>query len=153
MANAYTKIQIHIVFSVRFRYALIEPAWEEELYKYITGIVQKRGHKMLAINGMPDHLHIFIGYKPVEDLSALVREIKKAATEFIKTIYKPRVNFHWQEGYGAFSYSEDQVKIIVNYILNQKEHHRKVLFKDEYKQLLRDFNVEFDEKYVFKRPE
>lgn len=154
MANAYSKIQLHLVFAVKFRLALIHPAWEEELYKYITGIIQKRGHKLLAINGMPDHIHILIGFKPVEDLSSLIREIKKASTEWIKTNQLTRAKFQWPEGYAAFSYAESDIKKVANYIINQKQHHVKAKsFKDECMTLLKDFNVEFDEKYVLQDPE
>lgn len=154
MANAYSKIQIHIVFAVKFRLALIAPAWEEELYKYITGIVQKRGHKMLSINGMPDHIHILIGFKPVEDLSSLIREVKKASTEWIRSHNLTPYKFQWQEGYGAFSYSESDIPAVANYIRNQKQHHAHAsTFREEYIELLKDFNIEFDEKYILQNPE
>lgn len=154
MANAYSKIQLHIVFAVKFRFALIHQTWEEELYKYITGIIQNRGHKMLAINGMPDHIHILIGFKPVEDLSSLIREVKKASTEWIKSKQLTRSKFQWQEGYGAFSYAESDIKTVANYIINQKQHHAQVTsFKKEYIRLLNEFNIEFDEKYILQEPE
>lgn len=152
MANTYVKVQIQIVFGVKYRQGLISSVWEDELYKYITGIVERRGHKLLAINGMPDHIHIFIGYRPTEGLSDLVREIKKSSTEFIKDKRFVKGKFQWQEGYGAFSYSEDRVKMIVNYVLNQKEHHRKVTFREEYLTFLKEFNVEYNPDYLPEDP-
>jgi putative transposase len=154
MADAYSKIQIHIVFAVKFRLALISSRWEEELYKYITGIIQNHGHKLLAINGMPDHIHILIGFKPVEDLSSLIREIKKASTEWIKTKQLTTYKFQWQEGYGAFSYAQSDIKKVANYIINQKQHHAQAPgFRDEYIRLLKEFDVDFDEKYILQNPE
>lgn len=152
MANTYVKVQIQIVFGVKFRQALIHSSWEDELYKYITGIVERRGHKLLAVNGMPDHIHIFIGYRPTEGLSDLIREIKKASTAFIQDRKFCKFKFQWQEGYGAFSYSEDSVKNVVNYVLNQKEHHRKKTFREEYLKFLHDFNVEYNPTYLPEDP-
>ncbi|HTF05911.1 MAG TPA: IS200/IS605 family transposase [Bacteroidia bacterium] len=150
MADSYSKIQIHVVFAVKYRNALIHADWEEELYKYITGIVTAKGHKLLAINGMPDHIHIFIGLRPVEALSALVREIKKASTNFINQRGFIQHKFQWQEGYGSFSYAESQVKTVVNYILNQKEHHAVKKFNREFIEMLQEFGVEYTVEHLFK---
>lgn len=152
MADSYSKIQIHIVFAVKYRSALIHQSWEEELYKYICGIIQNKGHKLLAINGMPDHLHIFIGLRPVEALSALVREIKKASTQFINDKGFIRQKFQWQEGYGAFSYAESEVQTVVKYIRNQKHHHKNKQFNEEFLEMLREFDVEYKMEYLFKTP-
>jgi len=149
MANRFTQLYIHIVFAPKNRHALIKPSWEEALHKYITGIVQQRGHKMLAINGMPDHVHIFMGYEPTESLSDLIREIKKSSSEWIKSNRLCSMKFAWQSGYGAFSHSRSQVDAVVKYVRNQKEHHRKRSFKDEYLKILKDFEVEYDERYLF----
>jgi len=127
---------------------LVLRPWEEELYKYITGIVQKKEQKMLAINGMPDHLHFFIGMRPACCLSDLVREVKKSSNEFIKD--KKLCNgFHWQDGHGSFSYSHSHLSNVINYIMKQKEHHSKQTFKEEYLGLLKKFEIEFEEKYLF----
>lgn len=152
MANTLCKVQVHLVFVVKFRLALISESWEEELYKYITGIVERRGHKMLAINGMPDHLHIFIGQRPHEALSDLAREIKKASTNFINDKKLSRYKFQWQEGFAGFSYAESDVKNIVRYILNQKEHHRDKSFQKEFRKFLDEFDLECDPKYSFVDP-
>ncbi|MEO6870418.1 MAG: IS200/IS605 family transposase [Ginsengibacter sp.] len=148
MSSPFSKIYIQVVFAVKGRQSLIRSSWEEELYKYITGIVQNRDQKMLAINGMPDHIHFFIGMKPACCLSDLVREVKKSSNEFIKE-RKFCNGFHWQEGYGAFSYSHSHLSNVSNYIMNQKEHHRKTTFKEEYIELLKKFEIEYEEKYLF----
>ena len=147
--STYTQIYIQIVFAVRGRQSLIQPEWEERLYKYITGIVQKKEQKMLAINGIPDHIHFLIGMKPTCCLSDLIREVKKSSNEFIQTENFVRNNFNWQKGYGAFSYSHSQLNSVTKYILNQKNHHRKKTFKEEYLDILKKFNVDYNEKYLF----
>lgn len=148
MANTFSQIYLHIIFSVRNREMIIAETWEDSLHKYITGIITNRGHKLLAINGMPDHIHLFIGFKPVESVSDLVRDIKKSSTNFIKEKGYLKGKFYWQEGYGVFSNSYSQISDVCNYIANQKEHHKKISFKDEYLAILKQYNVEFDEQYV-----
>lgn len=140
---------IQIVFAVKYRDALIHESWEERLYQYITGIVQNKEQKMLAINGMPDHIHLLIGMKPSCCLSDLVREIKKSSTEFITENKLCKLKFNWQGGYGAFSYNHSQLDDVIGYIINQKEHHKKKTFKEEYTTFLKKFNIEYEEKYLF----
>ena len=149
-AGTFSQIYIQIVFAVKGRNSLIHKNWEEELYKYITGIVQNKGQKMLAINGVQDHIHIFIGMKPSCRLSDLVREIKKSSNNFIKDKRFTKYNFEWQEGYGAFSYSHSALDNVIKYVNNQKEHHRKKTFKEEYLDFLEKFNIEFKNEYLFK---
>jgi putative transposase len=150
MAGTFSQIYIQIVFAVEHRESLISPDWEEELYKYITGIVQNKGQKMLAINGMPDHIHIFIGMKPSCCLSDLVREIKKSSNDFIKEKKFSKYKFNWQEGYGAFSYSHSAIDNVVKYVMNQKEHHKKQTFREEYIDFLNKFQIEYKNEYLFK---
>ena len=147
--NTYSQIHIHIVFAVKGRKSLIKPDWEQELYKYITGIVQNKGQKMLAINGMPDHVHILIGMRPWCRLSDLVREIKKSSNVFIQEKGYVKFKFEWQQGYGAFSHSYSAVNNVIAYIQNQKEHHRNKTFRDEYMAFMKKFNVNFKEEYLF----
>ena len=147
--STYSQIYIQTIFAVKGRDGLIQPAWEERLYKYITGIVQNKGQKMLAINGIPNHIHFLIGMKPSCCLSDLVREIKKSSNEFINDNKLPKFKFNWQEGFGAFSYSHSQLDNVIAYIMNQKEHHKKKTFKEEYTDFLKQFNVEYDEQYLF----
>lgn len=149
MPNTYTQLYIQIVFAVQGRVSLIRSNWEDELYKYITGIVQNRKHKMLAINGMPDHIHIFIGLNPDDSISNLVREVKKASNAFIKEREYSKYPFKWQSGFGAFSYNRSDINTVVNYVMNQKEHHRKKTFREEYLELLKEFEIEFKDEYLF----
>jgi REP element-mobilizing transposase RayT len=151
MANTYTQIYIHGVFCVQDRYCLISKTWKDELFKYITGIVQKNGHKMIAINGMADHLHIFAGMKPSQSLSDLMQDIKGDSSKWINSKGFLRGRFSWQEGFGAFSYSASQIDGVVKYINNQEIHHTKKTFMDEYKDILKKFNIDFDDKYLFKK--
>ncbi len=138
-----------VVFAVQNRKALILPSFEERLYKYITGIVQNQGQKLLAINGTTDHIHIFFGMKPTCRLSDLVRDIKSDSSVFIKENKLSRFKFNWQEGYGAFSYSYSQKQDVIEYVMNQKKHHKKRTFRQEYLDFLKKFNVDYNEKYLF----
>ena len=149
MSGTFSQIYIQVVFAVKISEAMIQTSWEERLYKYVTGIVTNKGQKMLAINGIPNHIHFFIGMKPSCCLSDLVREIKKSSNDFIKENKFTKFKFFWQEGFGAFSYSHSQLDYVIAYIMNQKEHHRKKTFKEEYTELLKKFNVEYDEQYLF----
>ena len=149
MSGTFSQIYIQIVFAVKGRQSLIKNNWEEELYKYITGIIQNKGQKMLAINGMPDHIHIFIGMKPSCCLSDLVREVKKSSNEFINDKKFCSRIFSWQEGYGAFSYSYSALDNVIVYIMNQKQHHHVKTFKEEYLKMLKKFEIEFKDEYLF----
>jgi putative transposase len=149
MANTYSQIYIQVVFAVKHRAAIINTEWEERLFQYITGIVQNKGQKMLAINGMPDHIHFLLGLKPDCCLSDLIREVKKASNEFINDHKLTPTKFYWQDGFGAFSYSRSQIDSVVKYILNQKEHHKKKTFKEEYLEFLKKYEIEYNEKYLF----
>jgi len=149
MANTFTQLYIHIVFSVKLRASLIQNEWREELHKYITGIIQNQGHKVLVINSVPDHIHIFIGMKPDTSLSELVRDVKANSSKWINGKKFLKTKFQWQEGYGAFSYSHSQLDEVIHYIKEQQEHHRKRTFKEEYISFLKKYDVSYDSKYVF----
>jgi len=123
------------------------------MQKYITGIIQNYGHKMLAINNMPDHLHMFFGFRPNQSLADLMRIVKSESTKWINDKQFTPAVFNWQEGYGAFSYSRSQVPRVVEYVMNQEEHHRHKTFLEEYEQFLKQFEVDYDERYIFKLPE
>ena len=122
MADTYTQIYIQVIFAVQNRYALIHPVWEEEIYKFISGIVKNKGQKMLQINGTANHIHFLIGIKPTCILSALVREVKKSSDRYICENKLTPFKFKWQEGFGAFSYSHAQLDNVINYIKGQKDH-------------------------------
>ncbi|OQX75586.1 MAG: transposase [Bacteroidetes bacterium 4484_249] len=149
MSSTFSQIYIQIVFAVKGRNNLIQSSWEEELYKYITGIITNKGQKLITINGISDHIHILIGLKPSCRLSDLVREIKKSSNSFIKEKNFTRYKFEWQEGYGAFSYSHSALDNVIAYINKQKEHHRKRTFREEYLDFLKKFEIEFKDEYLF----
>jgi putative transposase len=149
MANTYTQIYLQIVFSPLGRDNLIHKSIKEELQKYTTGIIQNRKHKLLAINYMSDHVHIFIGYNPSQSLPDLLRDIKSNTSRFINEKKWMPGKFQWQEGYGSFSYSRSQIDDVINYIKNQEEHHKRSTFKEEYLMLLQKFDVEYDDRYLF----
>lgn len=153
MANTYTQIHIHAIFAVQNRTSLIHKNWQEDLYKYITGIIQNNGHKLLQIGGMPDHVHILFGMRPVQSLSELIQDIKGSSSKWINENNFIQGKFSWQEGYGAFSYGKSQVDSVIKYIQNQEIHHQKHSFQEEYLELLKIFEVNFDEKYILKNVE
>jgi REP element-mobilizing transposase RayT len=148
MADSYSKIYIQIVFAVRKRNPLISPAWEEELFKYMTGIITQKGQKLLAINGLPDHIHIFMGIQAKCCLSDLVREIKKSSNNFIKKNGFVRSHFQWQEGFAAFSYGQSQIGRVIKYIDNQKQHHLVRTFEEEYIEFLERFDIKFKLEHI-----
>jgi REP element-mobilizing transposase RayT len=149
MANTYSQIYIQVVFAVQGRHSLIGREWKDELYKYITGIVKNNNQKLLAINGVSNHIHILLNIKPNIALSDLVRDIKANSSRFVNEKGFVRGKFSWQEGFGAFSYSISQLDDVIQYIQNQEEHHKETSFKDEYLKYLKRFEIEFDENYVF----
>ena len=153
MPNTYTQIYIQVVFAVQGRQCLIGSDHKEEIYKYITGIVRNQGQKLIAINGVTDHVHLLIGLKPDIALSDLVRDIKSNSSMFINEHRWVRGRFNWQEGFGAFSYGKSQVDAVFNYIENQEAHHAVVSFREEYLGFLQKFEIEHNEKYIFKEPE
>jgi len=153
MANTYTQLHIQFVFAVKYRQALIQPSWKERLYQYITGIIQNNEHKMLQINGMPDHIHILIGMRPGQSISSLIQNVKTESSKWIKENKFCDSPFAWQEGYGAFSYSKSHVPDVIRYIQNQEAHHKKETFLDEYIKMLKAFEIKYDKQYIFKVPE
>ena len=150
MPNTYTQIHIQFVFAVKYRMALIDNSWKDELHQYITGIIQNKMHKMLQVNSMPDHLHMLLGFRPDENMSQLVQVVKSESTKWINDNRLCREKFSWQEGFGAFSYSKSHIPNVIRYIQNQEAHHYKQTFREEYISFLKLFEVEFDERYIFK---
>ena len=150
MANSYTQVHIQFVFAVKYRKALIGNEWKERLHQYMTGIFQQNKHKMLQINSMPDHIHIFIGMRPHQSMSSLMQLVKTESCKWIKAQKLCSSPFAWQEGYGAFSYAKSQVADVIRYIQNQEIHHRKETFLEEYRKFLIAFDIEWDEQYIFK---
>ncbi len=149
MPNTYTQIYIQYVFVVKYREALINDTFETELFKYINGIASKLGHKLYIINGTANHIHLLVSLSPNVNISELAKEIKRSSTNFINENKYISNKFQWQEGFGAFSYSHSQIPKVIQYIKNQKEHHKKETFKDEYIKLLNNLEVQYNEKYLF----
>ena len=149
MANTYVQAYFHLVFAVKHRQALIQKVWKDELEKYITRIIQRNGHKLISIGSMPDHIHIFIGYKLTQTIPDLVEEIKTSSNYWIKDRKLSNFKFDWQKGYGAFTHSHSQIAVVSNYVLNQEEHHRKKAFREEYFEMLRKFEISYKKEYVF----
>ena len=146
MANTYTQIYIHVVFAVAGRQNLIAPEHNDELQKYITGIVTAQKHKLIAINNMPDHRHMLIGQRPDAALSDLVRDVKAGSSRLVREKHWVMGRFSWQEGFGAFSHARSQLDSVIRYIQNQQTHHAKQSFRDEYLELLKKFSVEHEQK-------
>ncbi len=149
MAGTFSQIYIQIVFAVKGRENLIGKEWKIEVNKYIAGIIKGKEQKSIIVNGMPDHIHVFVGLKPSMRISDLARDIKNNSSNFINDNKFSLKKFSWQEGYGAFSYSHSQIETVYNYILNQEKHHKRKTFREEYFDFLKKFEIEFDEKYLF----
>jgi REP element-mobilizing transposase RayT len=149
MPNTYTQIHIQFVFAVKYRRAVIAKEWKAELYKYIAGIIANNGHKLLAINGVEDHIHILIGVRPNQSISDLMQDVKGSSSKWINDQGYLSSTFKWQGGYGAFSYSKSHISNVIGYIERQEEHHRKTSFREEYLDFLEKFEVDYDERYIF----
>ena len=148
MANTYTQLYIQTIFAVQDRISLIHTSWKNELYKYITGIIQNNKHKLIAINGTSNHIHILIGYRPHQLIPDLLQDIKGSSSKWINQKRFVKGKFKWQEGYSAFSYSHSQLKDVIKYIENQKLHHKKTTFREEYQLLLKRFQIQYNERYI-----
>lgn len=149
MAGTYSRIHIQVVFAEKGRDNLLLKPWREEVFKYMAGIINEKGQKSIIVNGVTDHVHVFVGLKPSVALADLVRDVKNNSSNFINKKRFVQGRFSWQEGYGAFSYSYSQLGTVYKYILHQEEHHREKTFKEEYLEFLRKFEIEHDEKYLF----
>jgi len=149
MANTYTQLFVHIIFSTKGREKVLSKHFRDEIFKYISGILKHKNQKPFAVNGTIDHIHILVGMEPNITVSDLVRDIKHSSTNFIKEKKFIKHKFNWQKGFGAFTYSKSQLDSVINYIINQEEHHKRQTFEEEYIKFLKLFEVEYDSKYVF----
>ncbi len=149
MPGAFSQVYIQVVFAVKGRENLIAKEWKDELHKYIAGIIKGKDQKPIIVNGMPDHIHAFVGLRPSLSISDLVRDIKNNSSNFINDKKLVKGKFSWQEGYGAFSYSHSHIDNVYNYILNQEEHHKKKTFREEYVEFLQKFEIEYKDEYLF----
>lgn len=147
--GTYTQIYLQFVFAVKFREALIQSNHQKEVYSFIAGLINSMGHKSYAVNGMPEHVHVFMSFNPKHSPAETIKEIKRASSNFINEKKWFSRKFQWQSGYGCFSYSKSQIDNVVKYVMNQKEHHRKVTFREEYFDFLEKFEVDFDKRYLF----
>jgi len=150
MANTYSQIYLHFVFAVQDRSSVIREEWKNDLYRYMSGIISNNGHKAYIINGMPDHVHALVSMAPTQAPSELMYDVKRGSSLWINQQRLVVGKFSWQEGYGVFSYGQSQISSIANYIEAQEDHHKKQTFIEEYRQFLRLFAIEFDERYIYK---
>lgn len=149
MAGTYHQIHLQIVFAVKGRANLLHEEWRQEVFRYMSGIIKAKGEKPIIVNGVSDHVHVFVGLKPVSNVSDLVRDVKNNSSNFINGQKWLKNKFNWQDGYGVFSYGHSQIERVYNYILNQEKHHRKKTFREEYIEFLKKFEIEYDHKYLF----
>jgi putative transposase len=149
MSGTFTQIYIQVVFAVRGRENILQMAWRDEVFKYISGIVKGKKQKPIIVNGVGDHVHLLIGLRPSISLSDLIRDVKNNSSNFINNGRMVKGTFSWQEGFGAFSYSHSQLNTVYQYILNQEEHHKRKTFREEYLNMLKEFGVEYDERFLF----
>jgi REP element-mobilizing transposase RayT len=153
MSNTYTNVRIHFVFAVKFRRTMLHRSWRDELFMYMTGIVQRNNHKLIAINGIEDHVHILIGLNSHQSIAELMQHVKADSSKWINERKLTPGRFRWQEGYGAFSHSQDNIPKVIEYIQKQEENHARKSFQKEYRQMLERFEVEYNDRYVFHDPE
>lgn len=149
MAGTFSQIYIQCVFAVKGRQNLLQKPWSDEIFKYMAGIIKGKNQKPIIVNGVADHVHLFIGLNPSIAVAELVRDVKNNSSNFINEQQYVMGKFAWQEGYGAFSYAHSQIDQVYQYVLNQEEHHRKKTFKEEYIDFLKKFEIKYDEKYLF----
>jgi len=149
MAGTYSQIYIQVVFAVKGRQNLLQKPWRDKVFKYMSGIIKEKKQKPIIINGVSNHVHLFIGLKPAMALSDLIRDVKNNTSNFINDQKFIRGKFSWQEGFGSFSYAQSQIGQVYQYILNQEKHHLQKSFKEEYLEFLQKFEIEYDEKFLF----
>jgi len=150
MANTYHQIYLQTVFSVKYRNAVLDKSWRGQLFGVIGNLINETNCKTIIVNGVADHVHCFLGLKPVVSVSELMKTVKVKSSKYINDNKLTPERFEWQEGYGVFSYRQNDLDIIYKYIHNQEEHHKTQTFRDEYLDLLKEFNVDYDEQYVFR---
>jgi REP element-mobilizing transposase RayT len=153
MANTYTQIYIQTVFVEKYRQALIQPEWEHDLHRVIGHQINEQGGKSIIVNGISDHVHCFFHLKPTQNLSEMMKHVKSKSSKWINDQKFLKHHFSWQSGFGGFSYGHSQKSQVYNYIHNQKTHHQKISFAEEYQKLLNSFEIDYNEQYLFHKPE
>jgi putative transposase len=149
MANTYHQIYIQAVFAVKYRAAVLDKDWRATVFSVIGNIINETGCKTIIVNGVEDHVHCFFGLKPTISISELMKTVKAKSSKYINDNRLLLNRFEWQEGYGAFSYSNTQIDVVFNYIKNQEKHHVKETFKEEYVATLEKFQIPYDERFIF----
>ena len=149
MGNTYSQVYIQAVFAVKYRNAVISPAWKQDLLKVIVNLINETGCKTLIVNGVEDHMHCFFKLKPSLSISDLMQSVKAKSSKWINESNFLSERFEWQRGFGAFSYSKSQINSVYQYIANQEQHHKQENFREEYVKLLEAFEVEYDDRYLF----
>jgi REP element-mobilizing transposase RayT len=152
MANTYHQIYLQIVFAVKYRNALLDKKWREQLLGIIGNLINETGCKTIIINGVEDHVHCFIGLKPAMAVSELMKTVKAKSSKYINDHKLTPERFEWQDGYSVFSYGQSQVDSVYRYIQGQEVHHKKQTFREEYLMFLKKFKVAYDEQYIFQEP-
>lgn len=152
MANSYHQIYLQTVFAVKYRNAVIDKSWRDQLYAVIGGLINETTCKTIIVNGVEEHVHCLIGLKPVVSVSEMMKTVKAKAAKYINHHSLTASRFEWQDGYGVFSYSQSQLDRVYKYIQNQEAHHKKQTFRDEYIKFLKKFKIEYDERYIFQEP-
>jgi len=149
MANTYHQIYLQTVFAVKYRNAVIDKSWKSLLCGVIGNLINETNCKTIIVNGVEDHVHCFLGLRPVVSVSELMKTVKAKSSKYINDHSLTPARFEWQEGYGVFSYHRSLIDTVYNYIKNQEEHHKVHTFRNEYLDLLKEFEVEYDEQYLF----
>ena len=149
MANTYHQIYLQTVFAVKYRNAVIIKEWRPKLLSVIGNLINESNCKTIIVNGVEDHVHCFLGLRPVVSVSELMKTIKAKSSKYINDHQLTPTRFEWQEGYGVFSYHQSMIDTIYKYIQNQEKHHKIQTFKEEYLGLLKEFRIDYDEQYIF----
>ena len=149
MANTYHQVYIQTVFTVKYRAAVIDKSWRSQFFGVLGNLINETGCKTIIVNGVEDHVHCFLGLKPSISISELMKTVKAKSSKYINDRNITSHRFEWQVGYGVFSYSRSHIDNVYRYIANQENHHKKQTFKEEYLELLKKFEVEYDEQYLF----
>ena len=152
MANTYHQIYLQTVFAVKYRKAMIDKTWSNKLFAVIGNLINEADCKTIIVNGVSDHVHCLFGLRPAVSVAELMKTVKAKSSKYINDHQLTPERFEWQTGYGVFSYGQSQIDNVVKYIQNQEAHHQKQTYRDEYLKFLKDFNVKYDEQYIFKEP-
>lgn len=152
MANTYHQIYLQMVFAVKYRRAMLDNAWKSKVFSVIGNLINEANCKTIIVNSVEDHMHCFVGLRPAVSISELMKKIKAKSSKYINDHSLTNQPLHWQEGYGVFSYRQRDVDQIHNYIKNQEAHHQKQIFRDEYVDLLKEFEIDYSETYIFQEP-